>query len=240
MWRTVLSAICVAGLASCQAADSEAASPCSMGSLYKADGEAEASLAACSALIAASGPAAERSSAYQVRGAFLARAGRFDEAEADFNSAIALTPKSSTAYTNRGNFHSLRGDRDRAFSDFETALNLDPENPGVMNNMAWEYAKHGEYQVAADMMEMAVAMAPNFSAFHDTRAHALMGLGRLDEAEAAFEKAADLGGANRVRLYQTSLVAHGYDPGRTDGVYDEATRSALRACIRDDCRLLLD
>ncbi|WP_193367306.1 tetratricopeptide repeat protein [Pelagibius marinus] len=211
-----------------------------MDHLYQADRNAEASIGACSELIAAGGSAQARSNAHQVRGAFLARMDRLDEAEADFNAAIALTPKSSTAYANRGNFHSLRGDRDRAFADYETALNLDPENAAAMNNTAWELARYGEYQAAADMMETVLAMAPNQPVAYDTRAHALMGLGRLEEAEAAFEKAAELGGANRVRRYQTALGADGYDPGRTDGVYDEGTRAALSACIRDNCRLLLD
>ena len=64
--------------------------------------------------------------------------------------------------------------------------------------------------------------------------------GNTADAEAAFALAMELGGTPRVRRYQQALTAKGYAPGRSDGVVDGATEAALAACIRDNCRLLLD
>jgi hypothetical protein len=64
--------------------------------------------------------------AYQNRGAYLSNIGKLDEAIADFNTAIALSPRDSTSYYLRGlNFYRM-GTFDKAIADFEKTIALDP------------------------------------------------------------------------------------------------------------------
>jgi tetratricopeptide (TPR) repeat protein len=58
------------------------------------------------------------------RGRRLAELGRFDEAEADFNEAVELSPQDSDVLAARAVFLADAGQPDRAAADFQAALNL--------------------------------------------------------------------------------------------------------------------
>jgi Tfp pilus assembly protein PilF len=120
------------------------------------------------------------------------------------------------------------------------ALRLNPENAWAYNSYAWHLAQQGDYVTAEAQIVKAIALEPESFLLVDTRAHVLMGMGEVPAAENAFTRAMELGGPDIVREYQKSLIAKGYAPGRSDGVVDAVTQAALSACIRDNCRLLLD
>lgn len=168
------------------------------------------------------------------------RMGRDADALEDYDQAIRIAPRHVAAYVNRGSFFSKRGQLDLAEADFQAALELVPNNPVVLNNLAWVYVLRGNYRAALDLVNRALDSKVEPRVGRDTQAHALMGLGQVEAAEEAFLEAAQGRGAGLVRQYQEALIAKGYTPGRSDGVLDAATRAALSACIRDNCRLLLD
>jgi tetratricopeptide (TPR) repeat protein len=176
------------------------------------------------------------------RGVFLDLLGHRGEALADINAAIKLQPDFARGYLARARLHSNHGAHDLAEQDFVAALRLasGSSRPFILNNVAWERVRSGDYEAGLALANEALAEQSDPIVGFDTQAHALMGLGRHKAAEEAFLKAADSRGASLIRRYQLALVRKGYSPGRTDGVLDDATRAALRACIRDNCRLLLD
>lgn len=68
--------------------------------------------------------------AYVNRGAAYESMGNLDLALQDFNTALALEPKSE-AYNNRANVHFKKRDYDRAAQDYSKALELGPGNAGA-------------------------------------------------------------------------------------------------------------
>ncbi|WP_299397054.1 tetratricopeptide repeat protein [Pelagibius sp.] len=212
----------------------------------------QARIEACTRLLGSEVFADQRLAGYTNRGILFKKVGKEAEALADFNAAIEAFPDSAIGYANRGDLFSTQGKHELAALDFRKAYDLDPENAIVLNNYAWSLVVQDDYAAALSVLDQAMArsgepgavgtapLSDALGAIHDTRAHALMGLGRLGEARTAFSRAIEFGGSERVVRYQSALVAKGYAPGRTDGVMDAQTDAALSACIRDNCRLLLE
>jgi tetratricopeptide (TPR) repeat protein len=202
--------------------------------------EPQARIAACSRLIERGEPKDALLAGYNNRALLYRRMGKDAEALNDFEEAIRLFPRSTALYVNRGKMYSDDGKLDLAEQDFRSALALTPENTVVLNNLAWVLLQRGDYSAGLVLVNRALASAAEPQIVYDTQAHALMGLGQVEAAAEAFRRAAEIGGADLVRRYQTSLASKGYDPGSNDGVMDGLTRAALSSCIRDNCRLLLD
>lgn len=197
-------------------------------------------LRACSQVIEQSTVDADLASAYNSRGVLHRRSGRFEAAIADFNESIRYNPKSSSAHSNRGIAYAQMGMNEEAVESFSNALLLNPKNEKAYNNYSWYLSTRGQYEEALAKAEKALEIRFDDEEIHDTLAHALMGLGRQQEAQEAFETAASFGGPDMVRAYQISLVAKGYYKGSVSGDFDDITREALAACIRENCRLMLD
>jgi tetratricopeptide (TPR) repeat protein len=79
----------------------------------------------CTALIKA-GRTTAAGNVYETRAAAYERKGRYDDAIADYDRAIALMPDDKTAYDNRGIDHAHQGRKDKAIADFRAALKIDP------------------------------------------------------------------------------------------------------------------
>lgn len=195
---------------------------------------------ACSAVIARTKSDRLRGDALNYRGLIYSRTGRLADAEADFTESIRLLPSSSAARNNRANVYRKQGRYDLMMSDLEAAKVAKPGSPTSYNNHAYLLVEEGDYAAALPLIEKSFALGGDDVEFYDTYGHVLMGLGRVAEAEEAFGEAIALGKSKRVRLYQLALEKKGYEPGRTDGIPDKATQAALAACIRDNCRLMLD
>lgn len=84
------------------------------------------------------------------RGNMLFRAGRYDEAIADFDRAVALDPKSVWAFADRGMAHYWKKQADLAAQDFANALAIDPDN---------YVADHGRGLIALDKDDVPGAIA---------------------------------------------------------------------------------
>ncbi len=54
------------------------------------------------------------------------KAGKFDQALADFDRAIAMDPEYAKAYYNRGSTYDKMGKLDNAIADYRKTISLDP------------------------------------------------------------------------------------------------------------------
>ena len=54
--------------------------------------------------------------------------GKYDDAIADYDKAIALDPNDAGAYTNRGVAYGRKGDKDQAIADFRKVLEINPSD----------------------------------------------------------------------------------------------------------------
>ncbi len=253
MFRSVSAILFVAWLAACQTPPEaekpakESARVVSAWNLCKSDIEgalAQRVYNACTQVIAEAENSFWQAAAYNNRSLVLRYWGRHEEELDDLNNAIRLNPEYSPAHNNRGWVYAIQGNFELAFADFEMALRLNPDSALAHNNYAWFLAETGDYAAASKHAERAIALTPGgitdeLNAI-DTQAHVAMGLGQVAEAEEAFAKAMRLGGIEWISAYQKALVAKGYAPGRTDGLLDEATKEAFSACIRDNCRLMVE
>jgi tetratricopeptide (TPR) repeat protein len=70
--------------------------------------------------------AADRATAYRLRGVAYRDKGHLDRAIADFSEAIGLNPLLASAYHDRGVAYRARGDQRRAIADYADAIRLDP------------------------------------------------------------------------------------------------------------------
>lgn len=198
-------------------------------------------LDACTDVIEGTKSDHRRGEALNYRGLIYSRTGRLDEALADFNEAARLLPNSSAPYNNRANVYRKQGRYDLMMADLEAAKVAKPGSAISYNNHAYSLCEQGDFAAALPLVEKALELESVGNVeVYDTYGHVLMGLGRVEESEAAFAEAIKLGKSKRVRLYQLALEKKGYTPGRSDGVMNDATQVALSACIRDNCRLMLD
>lgn len=195
---------------------------------------------ACSEIVARTRSDSLRGEALNYRGLIYSRTGQLAKAESDFTQAMELLPTSSAPLNNRANVYRKQGKYDLMMKDLEAAKVARPNSPVTYNNHAYLLVEEGDYAAALPLIEKTFDLGGDDVEFYDTYGHVLMGLGRAEEAKEAFAEAIARGKSKRLRLYQQALARKGYEPGRSDGVMDDATEQALAACIRDNCRLMLD
>jgi tetratricopeptide (TPR) repeat protein len=82
-------------------------------------------------------------------GTALFGAGRFDEARAHFEAALALDPKYVSAWVNLGLTHTRSGNWSEARRCFEQVLLLDPKHENGQKNLALACQKAGDWKGAA-------------------------------------------------------------------------------------------
>lgn len=80
--------------------------------------------------------------AYLVRGLHLARLGRFDAAQADFDRAVALQPNDHRTLATRAIFHADHGNPEQGVADFEQAMKLAAAQPSPQTNGVHWIALH--------------------------------------------------------------------------------------------------
>lgn len=98
-------------------------------------------------------------------GDVLARQAKLDEAVADYRASLALRERLAAA--------------DRANAQWQNALKV---SIGKIGSIAFNFILAREFDQALDAAEQAAALAPDQIWIDVNRAHALMFLGRLDEA----------------------------------------------------------
>ncbi len=131
--------------------------------------------------------------AYAYRGALYRALGRYAEARADFDQALALMPDSALAYALRSRLWlNISDDYARAFADANRARQLAPQSSIVYTSRAILYLTRGEYHKAIADYDIAIQFAPDFAPNYNNRGLAYEFLGDYDAAIADYERAAQL------------------------------------------------
>ena len=93
----------------------------------------DAGIPACTQLIEHPPEGTNVAAAYNNRGVAKFGKGYFDDAIADFTSALNRNPKFVDAFKNRGLTYKMQGASDKAIEDFNQAIRLDGNSPGLYN-----------------------------------------------------------------------------------------------------------
>ena len=126
--------------------------------------------------------------------------------------AVAASPASATAWGKLGHLYMIHGWKQHAAPCYRRAAEIEP------NEFAWHYhlgrsLAAADQAAAAQAFADAIALNPDYSPAHTHRGRALKRLGRREEAERHFQRAAELDDTNplaQVGLGQLALAAKQY------------------------------
>lgn len=114
-----------------------------------------------------------------------------NKAEQQFKEAIRLKPDYSEAYNSLGVLCLKRGQTEPAIQYFQKALsNILYANPANAHyNMGRAYLARKDYAKAAEQMERAVRLVPDFAIAYNSLGEAYEGLGRNADAKRSYRNA---------------------------------------------------
>ncbi|MBO0349887.1 tetratricopeptide repeat protein [Phormidium pseudopriestleyi FRX01] len=134
----------------------------------------------------------KQAEAYNNQGYDLASQGKFIEAVAAFEQAIALYPSYDTAYNNLGITYAQMGNFSAAISAFEQAITLNSSNVEYYNNLGSALGSLGRIAEATNVLTEAIARYPNEPDSHFNLAIAFLNQNQFSEAIASLKTARDL------------------------------------------------
>ncbi len=115
--------------------------------------------------------------------------GSADEAEAEYQQALRLSPEHPAALQLLGQLARQRGEMQQAESLLRRSLQALPSQPHVQNNLGNLLLSQGRHGEALDSFERATLLLPGYADAHYNRARALLRVARWDEAALAIERA---------------------------------------------------
>src|SRR5262245_15528238 len=119
----------------------------------------------------------------------LQAAGRYDEAVAHYDRAVALRPDYAPALNNKGTALRAAGHTDAAVAAYERALVARADYPEAQYNLANALTDAGRSADAVAHFERALESLPASADVHNNLGIALVGQGRIDDAIAQFREA---------------------------------------------------
>jgi protein O-GlcNAc transferase len=147
---------------------------------------------ACFTQIAPQMPTADGASAFHNQGNLLFDLGRFEEALAAYDAAIARAPDLPVTHNNRANTLRVLNRLDEALVGYERAIALDPNYADAYNNhgLAQHYARRLDAALAS--FDRAIALRSDIAAAYYNRGVVLGDLKRPAEALASLDRAVAL------------------------------------------------
>ena len=136
-------------------------------------------------------------SAWDSYAAALFAAGRFEDALAAYDRAVAFDPGDAAHFhRNRGITLMEMGRPEEALAAYDRAVALDPGNAGFHRDRGDTLMEMGRPEEALAAYDRAVALDPGNAGFHRDRGDTLMEMGRPEEALAAYDRAVALDPGN--------------------------------------------
>ena len=181
-------------------------------------------LRGCSRIID-SGVRRDREIAFNNRGLAYFHQGNFQQAIADYDAALKVTPGYTFPLNNRCLVYHEMGQYDRAIADCTQAIRLDPRYVYAYNNRGRSYHAKGDYDRAIADYDQAIRLDPRYALAYNNRAFSYHEKGNYDQAIADCNEAiridpkSALPFNNRGRAFQEKN-----DLERAVADYDEAIR----------------
>ena len=181
--------------------------------------------------------------AYMFRGMANQRTDNIDAALADYTQAINLDPTRAVAWHRRGMIYMDRKDYQQAYENLNVAVQIQPISD-YYNSIAWllvaaEDKSFRDPKAALDYVEKSLNLDENADNA-DTAAAVHTLLGDQGQAMKFYRLSMELGGADRVQMYQEYLQKRGYYQGPIDGQIDEKIEAAIQAFSEEALVLLVD
>lgn len=126
---------------------------------------------------------------YGNRGVANLRAGRYDDAIADFNKCLELAPNYPKAYYNRANAYVMKRDYRKALSDYSVAIIMKPDYSEAYYNRGDLLSSLGEYADAAKDFTAAIKINPRNVKAYNGRGISYAAIGEHDKAITDFSEA---------------------------------------------------
>jgi tetratricopeptide (TPR) repeat protein len=127
------------------------------------------------------------------RGIALERAGHWPDAEADFETALQLSPDQPSVLNYLAYSWTERGENlDRARAMLEKALPQRPNDGAIVDSLGWLLLRQGDVPGALLQLERAVELMPEDPVINGHLGDALQAAGRLREAEFQWRRALNL------------------------------------------------
>jgi protein O-mannosyl-transferase len=146
------------------------------------------------------------SSAYSNRAAAWHDLGQFDNAIADYTSAIGIKPKDSALYNNRGVDYDKQKQLDLAIADYNKAINFSRGYAIAYNNRGFAYAKLEQWDKAIADYSSAIGMDPNLSQAYANRGGVYYKFRQWDKAIADFSRIIRIDPNNTDAYFSLGLV----------------------------------
>ncbi|MHB2007392.1 MAG: tetratricopeptide repeat protein [Acidobacteriaceae bacterium] len=130
----------------------------------------------------------ENSLIYFLRGALQERQKHIDAAEQEFRQSLALDPNNALALNYLGY---MLADHDQKLNEalqlVQRAVKLDPENGAYLDSLGWVHYKLGQYELAQESLQKAIALIPKDPTVHDHLGEVYASTGHLQQAVAQWE-----------------------------------------------------
>ena len=150
---------------------------------------------------------------HYLRGAANERLGRYPQAEAAFQRALAQSPEQPEILNYLGYMWIDRGERvDEGLAMVERAVAADPDNGSYQDSLGWGRYRQGEYDEAVRLLELAVGLNPSSAEINDHLGDAYWQVGRRREAEYQWRRALTLDPDADIRTDAEAKLA-GHPPG---------------------------
>ncbi len=147
------------------------------------------------------------------RGVSYERGGRWKEAEADLEHALALKPDQPLILNYLGYSWVDRGEKlDQGLKMIEKAVELRPEDGYIVDSLGWAHYRMGDYTAAVQYLERAVELVPSDSTINNHLGDAYWRIGRLTEARYQWRRAQQFGPEKEDAQPLEDKLANGLPP----------------------------
>lgn len=115
--------------------------------------------------------------------------GRFELAQSIYDQVLAITPDDPEVPFLKGLIALEEDDRSGAILLFEDALEKNPQYVEALNNLAIQFILSGNYESAAQKLNLAISISPSWAVLYLNYGNALRGMGKWIEARTELKRA---------------------------------------------------
>lgn len=139
---------------------------------------------------------------------------QYPEAEALYQKITEMDKSYTGAWVNLGNLYNETGRYEQAIIAFTEALNQQPGHMGIQLNLALAYYQSKQYEVALQWYEKLIQQQPRDASVFHQKGLCLAGLGRFEEAKAAYFTSLNLDPNLQIAKMNLAVVLN--QTGKTD------------------------